>query len=73
MAVRIHTTEEDFTPKELEMIYMLSRGKFHKEIAQELVVSPYTVAHHIKNIRDKMNAHSIHQIVAYAFLDGIVH
>ncbi len=53
------TTELDIlTPREREILDRLSKGHSHKEVANELFVSPTTVRKHIFNIYQKLQVHS---------------
>jgi DNA-binding NarL/FixJ family response regulator len=72
MNTRISCTREDFTSKELEILDLLSHGKTWKVIAHELHLTRNTVNTHQKHIYQKMNAHTTHQAVAYAFRDGLI-
>ncbi len=52
-------TELDvLTPRERDILERLSRGHSHKEVANELFVSPTTVRKHIFNIYQKLQVHS---------------
>lgn len=44
------------TPKERQVLQLLSKGFTYKEIAKPLDVSPETVKKHLKNIYRKLNA-----------------
>jgi DNA-binding NarL/FixJ family response regulator len=46
------------TPREREILERLSKGHSHKEVANELFVSPTTVRKHIFNIYGKLQVHS---------------
>ncbi|MBD2754325.1 response regulator [Spirosoma validum] len=46
------------TPREREILDRLSKGYSHKEVANELFVSPTTVRKHIFNIYEKLQVHS---------------
>ncbi len=46
------------TPREREILDRLSKGHSHKEVANELFVSPTTVRKHIFNIYEKLQVHS---------------
>ena len=52
-------TELDvLTTREREILGRLSKGYSHKEVAEELFVSPTTVRKHIFNIYEKLQVHS---------------
>jgi DNA-binding NarL/FixJ family response regulator len=46
------------TPREREILDRLAKGHSHKEVANELFVSPTTVRKHIYNIYEKLQVHS---------------
>lgn len=46
------------TPREREILDRLSKGHSHKEVANELFVSPTTIRKHIFNIYQKLQVHS---------------
>ena len=46
------------TPREREILDRLAKGYSHKEVAEELFVSPSTVRKHIFNIYEKLQVHS---------------
>lgn len=53
------TREMDvLTPREREILERLSKGHSHKEVANELFISPTTVRKHIFNIYEKLQVHS---------------
>ena len=60
------------TRREDEILGLLTRGNTHKEIAHELSISPKTVATHIQNLLGKLEVHSRAELVARAYLLGLV-
>ncbi|UFH53331.1 response regulator transcription factor [Spirosoma sp. KNUC1025] len=53
------TSELDvLTAREREILDRLSKGHSHKEVAEELFISPTTVRKHIFNIYEKLQVHS---------------
>lgn len=54
------------TPREREVMALLAEGLSHPEIAEQLVVTPGTVAKHIEHILVKLGVHSRAQAVAVA-------
>jgi DNA-binding NarL/FixJ family response regulator len=52
--------------RELEILHLLASGMRQNEIAAKLVVSPKTVASHIRNLLDKLGARNPPQAVAEA-------
>jgi LuxR family maltose regulon positive regulatory protein len=57
---------EPLTPRELEVLQLISAGQSNQEIARTLVVSIGTVKKHLSNIFGKLNATSRTQAVARA-------
>jgi DNA-binding NarL/FixJ family response regulator len=60
------------SPREREILVLLSRGLGQEEIAKSLVVSPKTVGTHIQHILSKLGVHSRAQAVAEAYRLGLV-
>lgn len=60
------------TPRENEVLLMLADGASNNEIADELHISPKTVARHRENIMGKLNLHSRAELVKYAIRKGII-
>ncbi|MGB0091427.1 MAG: helix-turn-helix transcriptional regulator [Solirubrobacteraceae bacterium] len=56
------------TPHEREIATPIAQGRSNPEIAEALVLSPYTVQNHIKNLFDKTGVSSRQQLVARVFL-----
>jgi DNA-binding NarL/FixJ family response regulator len=59
------------SPRELEILGLLSRGLSQTEIAKSLVVSPKTVGTHIQHILSKLGVHSRAQAVVEAYRLGL--
>jgi DNA-binding CsgD family transcriptional regulator len=57
------------TPREREIAELLAAGLTNPEVAERLVVSPYTVQDHIKSLFEKTNVSSRQELVARIFLD----
>lgn len=60
------------TPRESEVLALLARGSSQRAIANELSISPKTVATHIQHLLGKLDAHSRAELVARAYLIGLV-
>jgi DNA-binding NarL/FixJ family response regulator len=58
--------------RELEIVRLLSEGNTSQEIADKLNVSYHTVTTHTKNIRKKLNLHSILDVVTVALKNNWV-
>jgi len=57
---------ETLTPREREVLDLLSQGRGQGEIAAELFIAPATVATHIQRVLAKLGVHSRAQAVAVA-------
>ncbi len=64
--------EPTLTRREDQILRMLTRGHSQKQIARELSISPKTVATHIQNLLGKLDVHSRAELVARAYLLGLV-
>jgi DNA-binding NarL/FixJ family response regulator len=60
------------TPREREVLELLARGLEQSDIADQLVISPKTVATHIQRILTKLGVHARAQAVAEAYRLGLV-
>jgi DNA-binding NarL/FixJ family response regulator len=71
---RRHVTDpiDLLTSREREVLQMLAEGKTNKEIAVVLNLSVYTVDAHRGRIMEKLNLHSINELVRFAVRNGLV-
>jgi DNA-binding NarL/FixJ family response regulator len=60
------------TSREREVLQMLAEGKTNKEIAVVLNLSVYTVDAHRGRIMEKLNLHSINELVRFALRSGLI-
>jgi DNA-binding NarL/FixJ family response regulator len=60
------------TSREREVLQMLAEGKTNKEIAVTLNLSVYTVDAHRGRIMEKLNLHSINEMVRFAVRNGLI-
>jgi DNA-binding NarL/FixJ family response regulator len=63
---------ERLTPREREIVQLLSEGKSSKEVAVTLGISVKTSETHRANIMRKLEIHSVSQLVRYAVRNQIV-
>jgi DNA-binding NarL/FixJ family response regulator len=63
---------DDITPREMEVLSLLARGLDPTAIANELVISPKTVASHLQSVMAKLGVHSRAHAVARAYEDGLI-
>jgi DNA-binding CsgD family transcriptional regulator len=59
------------TPRELEVLTLVAAGRTNREISDELYISEKTVARHLTNIFNKIDAESRTQAAAWAFRNGM--
>jgi two-component system, NarL family, response regulator NreC len=71
---RRHVTDpiDLLTSREREVLQMIAEGKTNKEIATVLNLSVYTVDAHRGRIMEKLNLHSINELVRFALRSGLV-
>jgi two-component system response regulator NreC len=60
------------TDREREILQLVAEGKTNKEIADGLNVSVYTVDTHRTHILQKLNLHSVPEVILYAVRKGII-
>ena len=60
------------TSREQEILRLLAEGFSSKEIADKLSISPKTVENHRANLMNKLDLHSIHELVRYAARLGLI-
>jgi two-component system response regulator NreC len=71
---RKHVTDpiDLLSSREREVLQMLAEGKTNKEIAVILNLSVYTVDAHRGRIMEKLNVHSINELVRFAVRKGLI-
>jgi DNA-binding NarL/FixJ family response regulator len=57
------------TPRERQVIHLISEGLGNKQIAARLHIATHTVKSHVRNIMEKLALHTRLQIAAYAHND----
>jgi HD-GYP domain-containing protein (c-di-GMP phosphodiesterase class II) len=62
----------DLTDREVAVLRMLARGLGNREIAEELVLSPRTVQHHLASVYDKINLRTRAGAAVFAIENGLV-
>jgi two-component system, NarL family, response regulator NreC len=60
------------TSREREILQMLAEGKTNKDIAKLLNLSVYTVDAHRGRLMEKLNLHSIGELVRFAVRNGLI-
>ena len=64
--------ESNLSPREDEVLHLVSQGATNKEIADSLFISENTVKTHLRNIMDKLHLANRSQAAAYAVKRGLV-
>jgi len=65
-------TYELLTNREREVLQLLAEGRTNKEVANMLNLSLYTVETHRAHILQKLNLHSVPELILYAVRKGII-
>jgi two-component system, NarL family, response regulator NreC len=65
-------TYELLTNREREILQLLAEGRTNKEVANMLNLSLYTVETHRMHILQKLNLHSVPELILYAVRKGII-
>ena len=60
------------TQREREVLQLMSEGKGTKEIAGQLGLSAKTVETHRQHLMEKLNLHSINEMVRFALRNGLI-
>jgi DNA-binding NarL/FixJ family response regulator len=68
-----HVSDDQLSPRELEVLQFVSGGKRNKEIAAELSVAEDTVKMHVRNLLSKLGASDRTEAVTIALRRGILH
>ena len=68
----IYQTEHDLSPREIEVLKLITKGLINKEIADKLNISLTTVISHRKNIMEKLGIKSVSGLTIYAIMNGYV-
>lgn len=66
------TAEHLLSPREIEVLVLLTKGLINKEIAEKLNISLTTVISHRKNITEKLGIKSVSGLAIYAVMHGYV-
>jgi DNA-binding NarL/FixJ family response regulator len=68
----IEDSYELLTSREREILQLVAEGKSNKEIAASLNLSGHTVETHRRNLQDKLNLHSLAELLLYAVRKRII-
>jgi DNA-binding NarL/FixJ family response regulator len=64
-------TPDELTPREVEVLRLIAKGRNNQEIARLLFVSEATVKTHINNLFSKIDVRDRAQAVSYAYQHGL--
>jgi len=63
---------EQLTPREIEVLRLVAKGRTNPQIAEELILSPTTVKTHIQNILQKLDVSDRTQAAVLAVRHGLL-
>jgi RNA polymerase sigma factor (sigma-70 family) len=69
---RLEDSYELLSTREREVLQLIAEGKSNKDIANLLGLSVYTVETHRGNILQKLNLHSVPELILYAVRKGVI-
>jgi two-component system, NarL family, response regulator NreC len=68
----VEDSYELLSAREREILQLIAEGKSNKEVANMLNLSLYTVETHRGNILQKLNLHSVPELILYAVRKGVI-
>lgn len=68
----VEDSYELLTTRERETLHLLAEGKSNKDIAALLKLSLFTVETHRRNLQEKLNLHSLAELILYAVRKGVI-
>ena len=68
----LEVTDIKLSPRENEILQLLSNGYNSREIADKLFISEFTVQTHRKNMLRKMGFRNFYQMLCWAIKRGVV-
>ena len=67
-----HATEDELSPREIEVLRLIASGNSNKEIADQLSIGETTVKSHVTNILSKLSANDRAHAVTIGLRRGII-
>ena len=67
-----HATDEELTPREIDVLRLIAAGNANKEVAGQLSIAEETVKSHVTNILAKLGAKDRTHAVTLALKRGII-
>lgn len=71
-ALADHATDDELTPRQVDILRLVAGGNANKQIAHQLSISEQTVKSHVTTIMSKLGANDRTHAVAIAFKGGII-
>ena len=68
----IEDSYELLTTREREVLQLVAEGKSNKDVANLLNLSLYTVETHRGNLMEKLNLHTVPELILYAVRKGVI-
>lgn len=68
----VEDSYELLTAREREILHLLAEGKSNKDLAALLNLSLFTVETHRRNLQEKLNLHSLAELILYAVRKGLI-
>jgi len=68
----IEDSYELLTTREREILQLIAEGKSNKDIANILNLSLYTIETHRGNLMEKLNLHTVPELILYAVRKGVI-
>jgi two-component system response regulator NreC len=63
---------KDLTPREIEVLHLISEGYSTRELAGVLGISPHTVREYRMRILNRLGVHSIGHAIAIGLRQGVI-
>jgi DNA-binding NarL/FixJ family response regulator len=63
---------EQLTPREKEVLLLVTQGSTNREVAEKLVISEFTARNMVSNILGKLELRSRSELVRWAFEHGVM-
>ena len=64
---------DGLSPREVEVLRLITQGLSNREIGERLVITESTVRRHVSNIYDKIGVSNRTEAARYALREGLVH
>lgn len=72
VTVNAADSDHELSPREIEVLVLVTKGLINKEIADKLNISLTTVISHRKNITEKLGIKSVSGLAIYAVMHGYI-